>query len=299
MINAIIVGLLSASMAFGGIGGDFVKRLVDEEEAGTILLGGNDDQTYGLLPCYYVGDCGYFTNICLNAHRYGDEWEFNDSFGYGCFEGDWNVFRDDYTAEDGFLGFAYFYQSVFYERDLSVLDMVHFEDYPIDTIDVEIRVSARNAETGGNDFLGIINPSFYDYEVYNDGDPEGIYIFNFRTQVLPLIADYPYATNPYVILEVVNGSSSGSFDGAAMVGDIAENLTAGIGEIATGIGGGLQDLVRSIFLAGHVDPETDAYVVDGISITGIVIVTFAALSLALGLGRWVLNFCTSFGERNR
>lgn len=74
----------------------------------------------------------------------------------------------------------------------------------------------------------------------------------------------------------------------ALLGTIIEVIVSGITSIASGIGEGLSALASSIFLA------------DGaLSVFGALIVIFAGISLAFGLCRWVLNFITSLGNRNR
>ena len=81
-------------------------------------------------------------------------------------------------------------------------------------------------------------------------------------------------------------------EGTALVGEIIEILTSGISGIATGVGGGLSTLASSIFF---VSGESTT----GLSVLGVCIITFAAISLGLALCRWVLNFFTSLGARNR
>lgn len=79
--------------------------------------------------------------------------------------------------------------------------------------------------------------------------------------------------------------------------DICEILVGGISQVATGIGGGLQDLVENIFLVGT--ESNGVFTATGLSTMGTVIIIFAGVGLALGLSRWVLNFVTSLGARNR
>lgn len=67
-------------------------------------------------------------------------------------------------------------------------------------------------------------------------------------------------------------------------------LVGGIEGIAGGVGTGLSTLAKSIFL----DTAGTA-----LSTMGTLIVVFAGISLAIGLCRWVLNFVTSLGARNR
>lgn len=78
----------------------------------------------------------------------------------------------------------------------------------------------------------------------------------------------------------------------SIVADIVEILTSGISGVATGIGGGLSTLATSIFLSGSGETQT-------LSTFGTLIVVFAGISLAIGLCRWVVNFVTSLGARNR
>ena len=73
---------------------------------------------------------------------------------------------------------------------------------------------------------------------------------------------------------------------------IIEILVGGITGVAEGVGVGLSTLAQNIFLTGTGETQT-------LSVMGILIVSFAGISLALGLCRWVLNFCTSLGARNR
>lgn len=81
-------------------------------------------------------------------------------------------------------------------------------------------------------------------------------------------------------------------EGTAIVSQIIEILVSGISGIATGIGGGISELVKSIFFTTSGETTT-------MSLFGIMIVVFAGISLAIGLSRWVLQFLTSLGSRNR
>lgn len=74
-----------------------------------------------------------------------------------------------------------------------------------------------------------------------------------------------------------------------MLTEIIEILTGGITGVASSVGSGLSTLAQSIFMSAEGD---------GLSQFGILIVTFAGISLALGLCRWVVNFVTSLGSRN-
>jgi len=80
--------------------------------------------------------------------------------------------------------------------------------------------------------------------------------------------------------------------GTSVVSQIVEILVSGITGIATGVGQGLSELAKAIFFTTSGDAET-------MSVMGIMIIAFAGISLAIGLCRWVLNFLTSLGARNR
>lgn len=80
--------------------------------------------------------------------------------------------------------------------------------------------------------------------------------------------------------------------GGSIVTTIVEILVSGITNVAQGIGSGLSTLAQSIFLTGTGESQT-------LSTFGILIVVFAGISLAIGLCRWVVNFVTSLGQRNR
>ena len=84
---------------------------------------------------------------------------------------------------------------------------------------------------------------------------------------------------------------STKMEGTAIVSSIIEILVSGITGIATGIGSGLSELVKSIFFSTAEG--------GGLSTFGIMIVVFAGISLAIGLSRWVLQFLTSLGSRNK
>lgn len=80
--------------------------------------------------------------------------------------------------------------------------------------------------------------------------------------------------------------------GVQILQAIIEILVGGISGVATGIGSGLSTLATSIFLTGEGSSQT-------LSTFGILIVCFAGISLAVGLCRWVVNFVTSLGARNK
>lgn len=81
-------------------------------------------------------------------------------------------------------------------------------------------------------------------------------------------------------------------NGTALVTAIIEILVSAISGVATGIGEGLSTLASSIFF-------TTVGETTGLSVLGTCIIAFAAISLGLSLCRWVLNFFTSLGSRNR
>lgn len=76
----------------------------------------------------------------------------------------------------------------------------------------------------------------------------------------------------------------------AILQEIIKILIGGITGVAQGIGSGLTTLAQSIFLG--TEPGT-------LSVFGGLVVVFAGISLAIGLCRWVVNWITSLGSRNR
>lgn len=81
-----------------------------------------------------------------------------------------------------------------------------------------------------------------------------------------------------------------------LMSDIIKILVGAIKDFATGIGEGLSSLVQSVFL---VTTGEAASATTTLSVFGVVIIIFAGVSLAVGLSRWVVNFLTSLGSRNR
>lgn len=81
-----------------------------------------------------------------------------------------------------------------------------------------------------------------------------------------------------------------------ILSEIISLLVGGITGVATGIGEGLSTLVQSVFLQTTGSGES---AVTSLSVFGQIIIIFAGISLAIGLCRWVVNFCTSLGQRNR
>lgn len=85
-------------------------------------------------------------------------------------------------------------------------------------------------------------------------------------------------------------------NGVALLTSIIEILVGGITGVATGIGNGLSSLVQNIFLVTTGSGESAT---TSLSTFGTLIIIFAGISLALGLCRWVVNFLSSLGSRNR
>lgn len=80
--------------------------------------------------------------------------------------------------------------------------------------------------------------------------------------------------------------------GTAMLTEIISILVGGISGVASGVGTGLSTLATSVFLTGTGESQT-------LSTFGVLIVAFAGIGLSLGLCRWIVNFVTSLGQRNR
>ena len=78
--------------------------------------------------------------------------------------------------------------------------------------------------------------------------------------------------------------------------DIISILVGGLTEFGTGLGSALSSLVKSVFIVTSGDGSSATTT---LSIFGVLIIIFAAVSLAIGLSRWAVNFITSLGRRNR
>lgn len=74
-----------------------------------------------------------------------------------------------------------------------------------------------------------------------------------------------------------------------IVTQIIQILVSGLTEMASGIGGGLNNLAQSIFL----QQSGEKWV---LSQFGVLIIAFGAVALAVGLSRFVVNWLTSFGK---
>lgn len=74
-----------------------------------------------------------------------------------------------------------------------------------------------------------------------------------------------------------------------IVTQIIQILVSGLTEMASGIGGGLNNLAQSIFLQQNGENWI-------LSQFGELIIAFGAVALAVGLSRFVVNWLTSFGR---
>lgn len=85
--------------------------------------------------------------------------------------------------------------------------------------------------------------------------------------------------------------------GASILEQIIEILIGGLKSIGAGIGEALSSMAESIFI---VKTTADGgATTTSLSTFGSLIIVFAGISLGLALTRWVLNFITSLGNRNR
>ena len=75
----------------------------------------------------------------------------------------------------------------------------------------------------------------------------------------------------------------------AVLQEIISLLTGGLTQMATGIGSGFQSFMGAIFL----DTSGATPV---LSVTGGIIVIFAAIALSIGLGRLVANYLFGLGK---
>ena len=79
---------------------------------------------------------------------------------------------------------------------------------------------------------------------------------------------------------------------SAILTEIISYLTGTLTGIGQAIGGALSTLANSIFI------ETSGSS-SSLSTFGAILFTMCGISLSFGLVRWVLNFITSLGNRNR
>lgn len=84
--------------------------------------------------------------------------------------------------------------------------------------------------------------------------------------------------------------------GTEIVTQIIQILVSALKPFGEAIGDALSAMAQAIFLQ-TVGTGSDA--VTSLSVFGTLIIVFAAISLAVGLSRWVLNFVSSLGNRNR
>ena len=75
----------------------------------------------------------------------------------------------------------------------------------------------------------------------------------------------------------------------AVLQEIITLLTSGLSQMATGIGAGFQSFMSAIFL----DTSGSTTV---LSVTGGLIVVFAAIALSIGLGRLCANYLFGLGK---
>lgn len=80
----------------------------------------------------------------------------------------------------------------------------------------------------------------------------------------------------------------------SIVREIITALYSGLTSAATGLGTGINQMVTELFLTGE-GTQASPY---ALSTFAAVVVTFAAVALSIGIGRWVVNFVTSLGQRN-
>lgn len=78
----------------------------------------------------------------------------------------------------------------------------------------------------------------------------------------------------------------------ATMTEIISILVGALSGIAQGIGSGLSTLVTSLAYTGTGESKQ-------LSAFFIFVLIFAGISLAMGLCRWVVNFLSSLGARNR
>lgn len=73
--------------------------------------------------------------------------------------------------------------------------------------------------------------------------------------------------------------------------EIIKLLTAGIQNVGTAVGSGVQTIVKALFVTGEGTTESPYK----LSLWGGIIITFAGISLAIGLCRKVYNYLVTMG----
>lgn len=81
---------------------------------------------------------------------------------------------------------------------------------------------------------------------------------------------------------------------SAILTEIVNLLVGGFSSFATGLGSGIKNYIESLFVTIPTGTGTPT-----LTTFGSLVIIFAAISLTIGLSRWVLNFFTSLGQRNR
>lgn len=131
----------------------------------------------------------------------------------------------------------------------------------------------------GNGFMRL-TASDYDVELNFLEEPDGVqYVLYFYS-----VGSFDAAGAGYFLNLVSSVSAVGWVD------SIVDTLMSGLTSTGEAIGQGLSTMANAIFI------NADG---TGLSTFGILVVVFAAISLGLSLTRWVLNFCSSWGKRNR
>lgn len=83
--------------------------------------------------------------------------------------------------------------------------------------------------------------------------------------------------------------------GTQVVSAIVEILVSGLTEFATGLGEGIGALAKALFFE---TTGTGADATTTLSVFGILICVFAAISLTIGLSRLIFHWLSSLGSRN-
>lgn len=77
-----------------------------------------------------------------------------------------------------------------------------------------------------------------------------------------------------------------------IISEIIQALYSGLTTAAQGLGAGINAMVTHLFLTGE-GTTADPYV---LSTFGATVVTFASVSLAIGIGRLIFGWISSFGQ---